>query len=315
MRLGVTFPFEDLPLRESLVLLEKAEALGYRGAWSYERNVFDAFSPLAAAAMATREMRLGTSIVPVFTRPAGLIAMSAAALGELAPGRFVLGLGSSTEAVVTGWMGLPYGRPLTRLRDTVLAVRALLDGERVGAMRLHRLPPEPVPIYVAALGERMLRLAGEVADGVVFFMAGAGAVPDLVAGTGRALYSVARVIMVCGADHEANLAFARRFIAGYAILPFYARFLARQGFGAEVAAVQARWAAGDRAGAPAEVSEAMVAELMLLGTDPRLQERMGRFESAALGTLDLWFMSPAAAPEQKRSDLERGLSEAITLRV
>lgn len=307
MRTGVTLPFEHLRLTDLPVHLQRAEALGYEEAWSYERNVFDAFTPLAAAAMVTRTLRLGTSIVPAFTRPDGLLAMSAAGVAELAPGRFALGIGSSTEAIVNGWMGLHFGRPLTRVREAVLTTRALLDGERVGKLRLDRPPAEPPPIYVAALGERMLRLAGETADGVVFFMAGARAIPELVASTGRPLDSVARVIVVSGRDHAANLAFARRFVTGYAVLPFYARFLSAQGWERAVERIRARWDAGDRQGATLEVPEEMAQELLLLATDPRLEDRLGAFEQSGLGVIDLWFMSSAEDADVRRMDVERAL--------
>jgi probable F420-dependent oxidoreductase len=307
MRLGVTIPFEHLSstgLREQLA---EAAHLGIEEAWSYERNVFDAFTPLAAAAAVAPELRLGTSIVPVFTRPPGLLAMSAAGLAELAPGRFVLGVGGSTETIVTGWMGVPFAKPLRRVRDTVLTVRALLAGERVGKLTLFRPPTVPPPIYMAALGERMLRLAGEVADGVVFFMASASAVPGLVRGTGRDLDSVARVIVLCGRDHARNLAFARRFITGYAILPFYARFLESQGWGPAVQAVQKRWDAGDRAGANLEVPEEMAESLMLFETDPHLANRLDEYRRSGLGTLDLWFMSPAGTEAEQAADTTRAL--------
>jgi probable F420-dependent oxidoreductase len=309
MRFGVTVPFEHLPMEGLQTQLTQASDLGFEQAWSYERNVFDAFAPLAAAAATSPGLHLGTSIVPVFTRPPGLIAMSAAGVAELAPGRFTLGLGGSTETIVSGWMGVRFEKPLTRVRETVLTVRALLHGERVGRLRLHRPPEQAPPIYLAALGERMLRLAGDIADGVVFFMAGAGAVPPLVAATGKEMESVARVIMLAGQDHEQNLAFARRFITGYAILPFYARFLTSQGWGEAVRAVQHRWEQGDRAGANLEVPEEMAESLMLLGTDPRLHERIASFARSRLGVLDLWFMSPAESPEQRRSDTMRALRE------
>ncbi|MEP7106182.1 MAG: LLM class flavin-dependent oxidoreductase, partial [Chloroflexota bacterium] len=140
----------------------RAEALGYTDCWSYEINVFDAFTPLAAAAAATDGVRLGTAIAPVFFRPPGLLAMQAAAMAELAPGRFVLGVGSSTPVVVQQWMGIPFAAPVKAVRDTVVAVLALLAGEKVGGMRLGRPPAQPVPIWMAALGDRMAAAAHEV---------------------------------------------------------------------------------------------------------------------------------------------------------
>lgn len=307
MHLALTFPFDETTLHRGTRLLARAEELGYQEAWAYERNVFDAFSPLAAAAVTTRGIRLGASVVPAFTRPPGLIAMSAASVAELAPGRFVLGLGASTPNIVTGWMGLPFARPRDRVRETTLAVRALLEGERVGGMRLHRAPSCSVPLYLAALGERMLALAREVADGLVFFMAGPGIVPELLASAGGRLDSVARVVVVAGRHHVQNLRLAAGFVAGYVMVPAYAAFLTRQGFGDEVREVQARWSAGGRAAAATAIPEAMVRELVLIATDAGVAERVRAYEQAGLGVLDFWFMSPAESADDRRRDVEQAL--------
>jgi alkanesulfonate monooxygenase SsuD/methylene tetrahydromethanopterin reductase-like flavin-dependent oxidoreductase (luciferase family) len=305
-RLGITVPVEDLALTDLPAVAGRAEELGYTDAWSYERNVYDAFTPLAALAPVTRQLRLGTSICNAFTRPAGLIAMSAAALALLAPGRFVLGLGSSTEAIVRGWMGLPFARPLARMRETVSTVRRLLAGEKVGAMKLHRVPEQPVPIYMAALGDRMLQLAGEIADGLVFFMVGPRIAPELQARTGRRMEFVSRIIAIDGDAPEANLTLARRWIASYAVLPIYDRLLARQGFAEEVDAIKHRWQAGDRSGALRQVSQAMVDELILVGDIEAWSDRLAAFQRQG-GTPDVWFMSTSAAPDRRRADFERTL--------
>ncbi len=313
MRIGLTLPFEGLPLQWAPDLLSKAEELGFQEVWSYERNLHDAFTPLGAAAVATRRMRLGTSIAPAFTRPPGLLAMSALAMSELAPGRFVLGVGASTATIVSDWMGLEYTRPLTRVRETVVQVQRLLGGERVNGMHLHRTPPARVPIYLAALGPKMLRLAGEIADGLVFFMAGPNVIPELVAATGRPLDSVARVVVAVGGSHDQNLAFARRFIAGYVTVPCYARFLTRQGFGEEVQAIQACWNAGDRRGAVAQVSQEMVGELMLVDHDPRMEHWIARYAASGLGCLDLWFMSMSADERQRRRDIVEAMERVAAV--
>jgi alkanesulfonate monooxygenase SsuD/methylene tetrahydromethanopterin reductase-like flavin-dependent oxidoreductase (luciferase family) len=305
MCLGVTVPFEGVPMHEVPRLVAWAEALGYEEAWSYERNLYDAFTPLAAAAVASTRIRLGVSVAPAFTRPAGLLAMSAAAMAELAPGRFRLGIGASTRAVVTHWMGLPYERPRSRVHAAVRDVRALLAGDRVGSMRLHRKPPVEVPLFIGALGERMLELAGEIADGVALFLAGPRIIPDLLAAVKRPIDSVLRLAVITGEDHEANLAFARRYIAGYVIVPAYARFLRRQGFGADVDAILACWSAGDRHAAVSEVSDAMVHELVLIDCGSGLEERVARFQKTGIGCLDLWLMSTAGNDAQRLCDVER----------
>jgi probable F420-dependent oxidoreductase len=274
-----------LPLAELPALARRAEQLGYTDAWSFEVNGYDGFSPLAATAAVTERMRLGTAIVPVYTRPPGLIAMQAAALAALAPGRFVLGLGASTPTVVESWLGVPFQRPLTRTTATLKAVRALLAGEKVDGMRLATPPSPPPPIFMAALGEKMLQAAGELADGVCFFMCGPAIIGKLLERTGRQMDSVERLIVLPGGEEAMSA--ARRFLVTYALVPFYARVMKEQGFGAEIDAIHARWQAGERAAAPGQVSDAMVDELVLAGSTEHIGERLDAYGKAGLGTAAL----------------------------
>jgi len=266
-------PLSDLP-----ALAARAEALGYTDLWSFEINMFDAFTPLAAAAASTADVRLGTAIAPVFFRPPGLLAMHAAALAELAPGRFVLGVGSSTPVVVEQWMGVPFGRPVKAVRETVVAVRALLAGEKVAGMRLAQPPAQPPPIWMAALGERMAAAARELADGVCLYMVGPGLIRETVGDQD----SMCRINVIPG-DDEAAQALARRTVTTYALVPFYARVMARQGFAEEVKAINERWAAGERAAASGQVSDAMVAELTLTGSLDAIGAGLARYWEAGLG--------------------------------
>jgi len=281
-RVGISIP-DDRPLAEVPELARRVEALGYTDCWSFENAVLDAFTPLAAAAAVTEGLRFGTAIVPVFTRPVGIIAMHAAGMAELAPGRFVLGLGSSTRVVVETWLGVPFGRPLTRTVETVGAVRALLDGEKVGGLRLQRRPAERVPIFMAALGPKMLAAAGELADGLCFFMAGPRVIPQLLAAAGGKLDSMARLPTFAYDSAVDEQAAARRHIVAYALVPYYAALMDRQGFGEEVTGIARSWAAGDRAGAPDQVSQAMLDELTLVGGADRIRERIEAYRAAGLG--------------------------------
>lgn len=117
------------PLSELPAFARFVEELGYTDIWSLESNALDGFTPLAAVAAVTERVRLGTAMIPAWTRPAGLLAMHAAAMAELAPGRFMLGVGSSTEVVVRQWLDVPFSRPLGRTREAVRAVRSLLGGQ------------------------------------------------------------------------------------------------------------------------------------------------------------------------------------------
>lgn len=277
-RLGLSIPNEVVPLAAVPGAVRRAEALGWTDAWSFESGMFDAFTPLALAAAGSERMRLGTAIVPSFVRPVGLLAMHAAALAEAAPGRFVLGIGSSTEVIVEQWMGIPFRRPRTHVAETVRAVRALLAGEKVGAFRLSRPPQQPPEIWIAALGERMLELARSEAKGICLFMVGPGMISTLP----RELDSMGRITVIPG-EGDAPRQLARRMITGYAIVPYYAAVMERQGFGDEVRAVNERWAAGDRAGATAQVSDAMVEELTLTGSVDRIRSGLERYWEAGLG--------------------------------
>jgi alkanesulfonate monooxygenase SsuD/methylene tetrahydromethanopterin reductase-like flavin-dependent oxidoreductase (luciferase family) len=123
MRLGITIPLDGFQNPHFAELVRHAERAGFTDGWSYETFHGDAFVPVAAAAVASEKMRLGTAIVPVFTRPAALIAISAASVQRLSGGRFILGVGISTPTIVEQWMGVPYKMPVTRLRETVEALR------------------------------------------------------------------------------------------------------------------------------------------------------------------------------------------------
>ena len=174
-RWGLTVPLDGISLAEHPSLFREAEALGYTDFWSYEADV-DPWAPLTVAALNTERATLGTAIVGAFTRGPGIIALAAQAMSELAPGRFCLGIGSGSNVTVERWNGGRFEKPLTRVTEVVQAVRQALDGQAmqvegqtlsVGGFRLGRPVPARVPIYVAALQERMVRQAVRVADGII----------------------------------------------------------------------------------------------------------------------------------------------------
>src|SRR4051794_38885716 len=179
MRLGVTPPVEVAGFPAAVDICVRAEELGYTDVWTAEVGAVDAFSPLAAVAVRTSAVRLGVGLVPVFTRPPALVAMSAAGIQNLSGGRFVLGIGASSPVIVGQWMGVPFERPVDRVEEYVALLRDMLAGRKVAhdggtvsshGFRLQIGVDAPVPIHVGALGPRMCRLAGRVADGVLFFL-------------------------------------------------------------------------------------------------------------------------------------------------
>ena len=230
-RWGITFPLEGVPLLEHREVLQEAERLGYTDAWTAEVDGTDAFVPLALAASWTSELRLGCAIANVFTRGPALLAMEAAAVAEAAPGRFCLGIGTSSPAIVERWNGVPLRRPLGRMRETLEFLRQAFAGEkvsvegesvRVKGFRLSRRPAQPPPIFVGALRERMLALAGAKADGVIINWLAPGDVPKVVGvakeaaqAAGKdpeALEIACRIFVVTAADEATARGLARFMI-------------------------------------------------------------------------------------------------------
>ena len=315
-RLGLTIGLEGGGLRDAVELARHAEEIGYTDLWTAEVGGADALTPLAALAPLTSTARLGTGILPVFTRPPALLAMSAAALHDLSGGRFVLGLGTSSHVIVERWMGGKFSRPLTRLREYVEVVRAALTGERVDfhglttrvdGFRLQHAPAS-VPIHLAALGPTACALAGEVADGVVFFLKTADAVRTALEWTGRDdLECVMRIPYLVDEEPEILSVASRRLLLSYAPVDVYARSLAAQGFGAEIAAIREAWAAGDRKRAVEVVPQAMLDALFVMGGPERAAQRLEELRAAGVTTpvlLPMSFADPAERTARIRRAVE-----------
>ena len=258
-RIGVAFS-GGLTATEIADCAERAEALGYESVWVAEGHGGDQFAILAACALRTKRVRLGTAITSVFVRTAPTIAMAAAAVDELSGGRFVLGLGSSHRVQVEPEHGVDYSRPLGRVRDTVAVARKLLrDGEvahegetvRIERFDLWFRPfRNDVPIYLSALFPKMLELCGEVADGLILTRStletAARARAHVAAGAGRAGRDPAEVEIASllptsvAADRREAFAAARPGLAFYAgFFPRYNRLIAESGFPEEAAAIAA----------------------------------------------------------------------------
>lgn len=322
-RLGLTVGFEGAGLRDAVDLGRQAEELGFTDLWTAEIGGADALTPLAALAMTTATARLGTGIVPVFTRPPALVAMSAAALHDLSGGRFVLGLGTSSDVIVDKWMGGRFKRPLTRLREYVEVIRACLSGEkvdfhglttRVEGFRLQHQPAD-VPIHLAALGPAACALAGEVADGIVFFLKTTAGIEEglrwanAVRGDRGPLECVIRIPFLVDEEPEITSVAARRLLLSYAPVGVYARSLAGQGFGAEIAAIRDAWASGDRKRAVEVVPQEMLDALFVMGGPERARQRLDELRAAGVTTPVLLPMS-FADPSERTARLRRAV-EAI----
>jgi probable F420-dependent oxidoreductase len=303
MPLGLSLPlFPHIPLGEYLGVAREVEARGYDTVWVGEAGGMDAVTPMTLLASATTRIRIASGVIPFQTRTPVLLGQTAAALAHVARGRIALGLGVSSETIVGQWHGLPFARPLAQLREAVTIIRAVLSGDRVSVdgafhrVRNFRLlgppPPEPVKIYLAALGPRALELAGEIADGVLLnWMA-----PETVAGAmehvrvgaaraGRTLdgFEIAGYIRICVTEApEAARTHLARDITGYASVDAYAKFFRRSGYAAEVDALSAAWRSGDRAGAVKQISARVLDGLGVVGDAEFCRARVAEYAKAGL---------------------------------
>ena len=313
-RLGLTVPLDEFTLAEHAELAREAEGLGYRDAWSFEADGVDAFAPLAVAGQASG-MRLGTAIVNVYTRGPATLAMSAAGLAEIAPGRFILGIGSGSDVIVESWNGGAFRTPLTRVRETTQFLRRALAGERVvfrgetfavDGFRLSRQLASPVPIYLAALRSGMLALAGEIGDGVILNWLAPEDVPrcvavvrDAAAKAGRdpaAIEITCRVFVYLDEDDTT----ARRHVAAYLNVPVYRAFHEWLGRTPALAPMWEAWSRGDRRGAVAAVPERVLDDLLLRGSVNTLRESIQRYFDAGVDTAFVLLQSSEPDPARKR---------------
>src|SRR3954447_1428179 len=167
-RWGLTVPFTGVALADNEEHFKRAEAAGYTDLWTGETNGPDGFSPLVLGAAWTEKVRLGTGVVGVMQRGRALLAQEAAAAADASAGRFALGIGASSDRIIEGWNGMPFERPLSRVSETIDFLRTALAGERADrGLKLERAPEAKVPIIVAALRGKMLRLAVEKGDGAM----------------------------------------------------------------------------------------------------------------------------------------------------
>jgi probable F420-dependent oxidoreductase len=292
-RYGITVPFPGVPLHDHREWYEEVAALGYTDVWSAEAGGTDAFTPLALAAAWTPQLRLGTAIVPAFTRGPATLAQSVAAMCQAAPGRFALGLGTSSDVIVERWNAVPFEKPYHRVQDMIRFLRPALLGEKVTAeyttfavrgFRLETPVEEVPPILVAALRPGMLRLAGREGDGAIINWLSAEDVRTVVPHVGEDKEIVARVFVLPTEDHDLVRLVGRRAIAAYLNVPVYAAFHEWLGRGEQLEPMWRAWRAGDRAAATEAIPESLVDELLVHGSPSDCRAHLARYTENGVTT-------------------------------
>lgn len=324
-RVALSVPYE-FPLGAHAEIAKDMEARGYTDAWSFEVDGIDCFSPLAVIAQAT-EMRLGTAIANVYTRGPATLAQSAAAIAELAPGRFILGIGSGSQPIVEGWNNLRFEKPATRVKEMVQFLRQALAGERVvfegetfqvNGFRLTRPAKVPVPIHVAALREGMLKIAGQVADGVCVNWLSAedvrrsvGVVREAAAKAGRdpnAIEVTARLMVNLDKPSPESQNGMRRGIAGYLNVPVYREF--HQWLGrTKLQGMWDAWNAGDRKAALEAIPQSAIDELFIYGSPEERRAHVQRYLDNGVDTAFLSFSTSEQDPKRRQEIVMQALRD------
>ncbi|WP_228004882.1 LLM class F420-dependent oxidoreductase [Amycolatopsis sp. YIM 10] len=318
--IGLTIPTAGGGLAGLPRVVATAADAGITEFWSSESNGTDAFTSLAVAATAGRPVRLGTGVAGYLTRGPALLAQSAAALAELAPGRTAIGIGSSSLPMVQGWNGIPFDRRVARARDTVTFLRQAFAGGIVRGpfetlttrgFRLARAPEQPPPVLMAALGPRMVELGLDHADGVVVNWLSPADVGGLVGG--RRDSEVVCRIMVCPTGDPQRLRDGLRpLFAGYLSVPTYAAFQRRLGRAELLEPMWSAWAAGDRAEAARRVPDEVIDDLVVHGDPAVCRGRLRSYLDAGVTSAVLAVVGPdggpAAPPWPELTEMVAGLA-------
>ena len=289
-RAGMTVPLPGHLHTHQQKLRELAD-MGYDDIWSAESDGADAFTPLAMAAAWESRLRLGTAIVPAYTRSPGTMAQCVASLADAAPGRFAIGIGSSSNVIVERWNGVPFVDPYKKVRDIVRFLHDALGGEKVSkqydtfkvdGFRLAIKPEIKPTILVAALREGMLKLGAREADGVIINWLAANDVSKVVkvvngAAGGVEKEVVARIFVCPSENTETVRASARYAIAAYMNVPVYAAFHEWLGRGPQMQGMWDAWKAGDRKAALAAIPDEVVDALVVHGSPSHCRETIQKY--------------------------------------
>lgn len=318
-RIAVTLPAGP-QLNSTIERVAWAEANGIADAWFGDSGAPDSLTQVAAIAHLTKSIRLGVAVTPVYTRSPSVLAATAHVISQVIPGRFVMGIGSSSQTIMERFNGIPLERPLTRVKETAQLVRAMLAGEKTAfdgqtlSSHGYRQPPleTPPPIYIGCLRPKMIEMAAEVGDGVVFNLWPKGALPRMMEAVQRGAKKagkdwqqvevVNRAMVLCTDDKDYGRNIFRAAFAPYYANPVYNKFLAWAGYGEAADIITEGWAQKDRDKTGGALTDEMIDQIAIIGTEEEIQSRI---REDADGGVHTHIIAPLAA---KPEDAERTLA-------
>lgn len=323
-RIAVTLPAGPR-LEQTIERIRWAEDNGIPDGWFSDSGAPDTLTQIAAVAHHTRTMRMGVAVTPVYTRTPAVIAATVNVIAQVLPGRFVMGLGSSSQTIMGQWNGIALDKPLTRVKETALMVRSMLKGEKSDFTefetlysRGYRQAPldNPPPLYLAALRPNMIEMAAEVGDGVIFNLWPKGALPKMMEHVkigaeraGRKLEDVEIVnrFMVLVTDDKAEgRKLFRAAFAPYYATPVYNKFLAWAGYEDAARTIAEGWAEKDRNKTGGALTDEMIDEIAIIGDEDEVRERIQQAADGGIHTAIIAPMAPSAEATQRTLDAFRG---------
>ncbi len=322
-RVAVTLPAGP-DLNHTIDRLKWAEDNGYPDAWFSDSGAPDTLTQVAAVAHHTTSIRIGVAVTPVYTRTPAVIAASVNVLAQLLPGRFVMGIGSSSQTIMGQWNGIALDKPLTRVRETAQMVRSMLTGAKsdyqgeVLSSRGYRQAPldPPPPLYIGALRPKMIEMAAEFGDGVIFNLWPQSALPKMMEhvkiGAERAgkrvedVEIVNRAMVLATDDKVAGRNIFRAVFAHYYATPVYNKFLAWAGYDGAASTITEGWAQKDRDKTTGAMTDEMIDEIAIIGSEEEIQARIQADADGGVHTSIIAPMAAAVEDVQRTFDAFRG---------
>jgi F420-dependent oxidoreductase-like protein len=294
-----TFISVGRSLDTALDRVRLAEQLGYHSVYTTHLAGRDSLTLLAAYANASESIRLGTGVLPIYSRTPVATAQQAITIDEMSAGRLMLGIGVSHRVTVENWYGSEIRKPVAEMRDYVAVLRAVLAGEDPPESerfhtRFHFLGVQPrpeLPIYVAGLSPKMLELAGEVADGVILWLCNPDYIRDVVvphvregrrkAGKGLDGFDIVAAIPTAVTDEvDGARATLRADLSPYFLLPFYRKMIERSGYEADIKLFDEAMERGDASAGAIAISDGFLENLAAIGPPDIAAAAVERYRDA-----------------------------------